>query len=142
MIESPDEYSLTVKTGRGEKSFAFDSMFMPDSSQDKVFEDTKVKQNSHSIYSNKKFIACCCFNFLPQNLIQSAVDGYNVCIFAYGQTGSGKTYTMIGGKEGTTITAPGIAPRAFAEIFAITTANRYVHCTYMYICVQKKCVIL
>lgn len=28
-------------------------------------------------------------------LIQSVVDGYNVCIFAYGQTGSGKTYTMV-----------------------------------------------
>ena len=25
---------------------------------------------------------------------QSALDGYNVCVFAYGQTGSGKTYTM------------------------------------------------
>ena len=30
------------------------------------------------------------------NLIQSSIDGYNVCIFAYGQTGSGKTFTMIG----------------------------------------------
>ena len=29
-------------------------------------------------------------------LIQSILDGYNVCIFAYGQTGSGKTYTMVG----------------------------------------------
>ena len=29
-------------------------------------------------------------------LVQSSVDGKNVCIFAYGQTGSGKTYTLIG----------------------------------------------
>ena len=41
-------------------------------------------------------------------LLQSAFDGFNVCIFAYGQTGSGKTFTMIGNDE-----YPGIAPRAF-----------------------------
>lgn len=28
-------------------------------------------------------------------LVQSVLDGFNVCIFAYGQTGSGKTFTMV-----------------------------------------------
>lgn len=53
-----------------------------------------------------------------QSLIQSAVDGYNVCIWAYGQTGSGKTYTMIGDDKN-----PGIAPRAFDKIFQIIQDN-------------------
>ncbi|WAR00396.1 KN14I-like protein [Mya arenaria] len=51
---------------------------------------------------------------LDRNLIQSAMDGYNVCIFAYGQTGSGKTFTMIGDRDQK---YPGVAPRAFNRIF-------------------------
>ena len=57
-----------------------------------------------------------------QNLVQSAVDGYNVCIFAYGQTGSGKTFTIIGDREQT---LPGIAPRAFNKIFELLEENKY-----------------
>lgn len=33
-------------------------------------------------------------------LVQSVLDGYNVCVFAYGQTGSGKTWTMSHPQDG------------------------------------------
>lgn len=60
--------------------------------------------------------------FSIQYLVQSAVDGYNVCIFAYGQTGSGKTYTIYGTKNN-----PGLIPRATAELFKILRGegNKY-----------------
>lgn len=41
--------------------------------------------------------------------MQSALDGYHVCIFSYGQTGSGKTHTMSGSGTGP---LRGIIPRA------------------------------
>ena len=47
-------------------------------------------------------------------LMQSAIDGFNVCVFAYGQTGSGKTYTIQGTPE-----MPGIVPRALDELFML-----------------------
>ena len=49
-------------------------------------------------------------------LWQSALDGYNVCIFAYGQTGSGKTHTMEGPNDPDKVTE-GMIPRAVRQIF-------------------------
>ncbi|KPA82638.1 putative C-terminal motor kinesin [Leptomonas pyrrhocoris] len=84
-----DEVKFTDASGRP-KLFEFDEVYSPADPQSKVFEDTSP-------------------------LIDSVVDGFNVCIFAYGQTGSGKTFTM-GGGEGET---KGINTRALERLFQI-----------------------
>merc|ERR1712217_83471 len=70
-------------------AYQFDAVFTP-GTQEEIFTDCK-------------------------DLVQSAVDGYNVTMFAYGQTGAGKTFTMYG--------TPGIdegtAPRTIKEIFRV-----------------------
>lgn len=48
---------------------------------------------------------------IGQAILDSAVDGYNGCLFAYGQTGSGKSYSMIGYGE------PGVIPRTVEALF-------------------------
>lgn len=78
--------------------FAFDRVFGPSATQDAVFSEIS-------------------------QLVQSALDGYRVCIFAYGQTGSGKTFTMEGGARGNAQQA-GMIPRAVQQVFATAEALR------------------
>eukprot|EP00927_Polykrikos_kofoidii_P064697 TRINITY_DN6019_c0_g2_i1.p1 TRINITY_DN6019_c0_g2~~TRINITY_DN6019_c0_g2_i1.p1 ORF type:complete len:691 (+),score=88.84 TRINITY_DN6019_c0_g2_i1:72-2144(+) len=54
-------------------------------------------------------------------LVQSALDGYKVCIFAYGQTGSGKTHTMIGNNDAG---SRGLIPRSLTKILQSSEAMR------------------
>ena len=53
------------------------------------------------------------YKLLGQQLLGSALEGYNVTMFAYGQTGSGKTFSMLGSPE-----EPGITPRFVESLFA------------------------
>ena len=68
-VLGPEEKSSLGNVTTKTHPFAFDRVFAPDSLNADVFEEIS-------------------------QLVQSALDGYNVCIFCYGQTGSGKTYTM------------------------------------------------
>ncbi|KAG2569577.1 hypothetical protein PVAP13_7NG429000 [Panicum virgatum] len=98
IVCSPDEFTI-AHPWKDDKSkqHIYDHVFDANTTQEEVFEDTKY-------------------------LVQSAVDGYNVCIFAYGQTGSGKTFTIYGSDNN-----PGLTPRATSELFRVIKrdGNKY-----------------
>lgn len=81
-------------------NFTFDKVFSPQSTNEQVFEEVS-------------------------QLVQSALDGYNVCIFAYGQTGSGKTYSMSSPTNG-------IIPLALNQIFESAERLKEVGWAYTY----------
>ena len=41
-MKSIDEYSISVEGQRGLKEFQYDQVFMEDSTQERIFEDTNV----------------------------------------------------------------------------------------------------
>jgi kinesin family protein C1 len=96
---APDGSSLNLKRveGKDDAAFEFDRVFDPSAKQEEIFEEVS-------------------------QLVQSALDGYKVCLFSYGQTGSGKTHTMLGeGNE----EMRGIIPRAVAKIVEASEKNAH-----------------
>ncbi|KAJ5179945.1 hypothetical protein N7492_003155 [Penicillium capsulatum] len=83
-ILGPEEKSSLGNVSRKNNNFSFDRVFNPSTQNAEVFDEIS-------------------------QLVQSALDGYNVCIFCYGQTGSGKTYTMS--------SQDGMIPRAVHQIY-------------------------
>ncbi|XP_048419786.1 kinesin-like protein KIFC1 isoform X2 [Stegostoma tigrinum] len=94
------------RKGEVKYDFSFDHVFQPMAKQKDVFEDIS-------------------------QLLQSALDGYNVCIFAYGQTGSGKTFTMEG-PDDMTPENMGMIPRAVDQIFATAEKLKTMGWTYKF----------
>jgi kinesin family protein C1 len=83
-ILGKEEKSSLGTVTRKNHAFSFDRVFGPETQNEEVFGEIS-------------------------QLVQSALDGYNVCIFCYGQTGSGKTHTMS--------SADGMIPRATHQIY-------------------------
>ena len=87
-VTGPEEKSSLGTISRKVLPFEFDRVFDPSTHNEDVFGEIS-------------------------QLVQSALDGYNVCIFCYGQTGSGKTYTMS--------SPDGMIPRATHMIYDTIT---------------------
>lgn len=96
-VRGPEERNSLGKVTTKTYPFEFDRVFTPQIQNEEIFDEIS-------------------------QLVQSALDGYNVCIFCYGQTGSGKTYTMS--------SADGVIPRATKMIYE--TVNKLKEKSWTY----------
>jgi len=97
---SPDGENLFITSHIGSRDKIHDFKF------DKVFPQSATQEDIYQEVSD---------------FVQSALDGYNVCLFSYGQTGGGKTHTMQGYGSGE---MRGIIPRAAEQILRETQEMR------------------
>lgn len=96
-VKGPEERNSLGKLTTKMYPFEFDRVFTPQVQNAEIFDEIS-------------------------QLVQSALDGYNVCIFCYGQTGSGKTYTMS--------SPDGVIPRATKMIYE--TVNKLKEKSWTY----------
>lgn len=87
-LKIPDDI-LKSENHQQDYHFSFERIYPSNSTQDNLFTELS-------------------------SLIQSSIDGHNVCIFSYGQTGAGKTYTMLGGDQ---LESKGLLPRTIDKLF-------------------------
>ncbi|KAG6403236.1 hypothetical protein SASPL_135453 [Salvia splendens] len=98
IVEFPDDNTLRINTNddslsNSKKDFEFDRVYGPQVGQADLFADI-------------------------QPFVQSALHGFNVCLFAYGQTSSGKTHTMEGSNHDR-----GLYARSFEELFDLSNSD-------------------
>lgn len=108
-----DEDRLQMKQ-REELEFRFSDIFDPGVSQEQVFNEVCLVRDTSYPSSSLVWFLSTDASMVSQDIVYSALDGYNGTILAYGQTGSGKTYTITGGEH---YADRGIIPRVLSTIF-------------------------
>eukprot|EP00049_Salpingoeca_infusionum_P018444 m.357284 g.357284 ORF g.357284 m.357284 type:complete len:947 (+) comp17775_c0_seq1:102-2942(+) len=108
--------SKLVVDMRGQQTVLFKDHVGSDDFQKFTFDHSYWsfdKKDSH--YATQEEV----FNDLGGDVLKSAFDGFNACVFAYGQTGAGKSYTMMGyGEE------IGLIPRICEALFQRVEAQQ------------------